>query len=90
MARVSNHPKLDCVTVKVAKPDASVNTTSHTLWVAVCLLIGVVLRLYRLDAQSLWSDEGIQYFIASADSVWDVRQRARDHTFHPPALICIE
>jgi len=70
--------------VKLAKPDASVNTTSHTLWVAVCLLIGIVLRLFRLDAQSLWSDEGIQYFIASAGSFWEVIQRAQEHTFHPP------
>lgn len=70
--------------VQVAKPGSSVNQTSHALWVAVCLLLGIGLRLYRLDAQSLWSDEGIQYFIASADSVWEVLQRARHHTFHPP------
>jgi hypothetical protein len=70
--------------VQVAKPDSSVNQTSHALWVAVCLLLGIGLRLYQLDAQSLWSDEGIQYFIASADSVWEVLQRARHHTFHPP------
>ncbi|MDH3599342.1 MAG: glycosyltransferase family 39 protein [Candidatus Tectomicrobia bacterium] len=69
---------------KVAKPDASAKQTSHALWVAVCLLLGIGLRLYRLDAQSLWSDEGIQFFIASADSLWEVIQRARDHTFHPP------
>ena len=70
--------------VQVAKPDVGVNTAFHTLGIAVCLMIGIVLRLYRLDAQSLWSDEGIQYFIASADSFWEVIQRAREHTFHPP------
>jgi len=70
--------------VQVAKPDSSVNKTSHALWVAVCLLLGIGLRLYGLEAQSLWADEGIQYFIASADSVWEVLQRAREHTFHPP------
>ena len=59
------------------------------LGVAACLLIGAILRLYRLDAQSLWSDEGIQYAVASAESLRGVLERMKGSTMHPPLSFLI-
>jgi mannosyltransferase len=38
--------------------------------------MGAALRLYQLDGQSLWVDEGLQYFAASAESLGEVVGRA--------------
>jgi uncharacterized membrane protein len=58
---------------------------SHTrdkTWLWLILLVGALVRLYRLDFHSLWADEGLQYYIASAESFHDVFGRL-SHTFHP-------
>ena len=46
------------------------------------LLLGLGLRLYRLDAQSLWNDEGSSVAVAQRDLVTIARDAARD--IHPP------
>ncbi len=59
------------------------------LWLWLIILGGAALRFYRLDAQSLWQDEGLQYFVASADSVGAVLDRTRWRTWHPPLAYVI-
>jgi uncharacterized membrane protein len=58
--------------------------TREKLWLCLIICIGAALRLYRLDAQSLWQDEGLQYYVASADSISAVIERTRGRTWHPP------
>jgi uncharacterized membrane protein len=50
--------------------------------------VGLLLRLYRLDFHSLWADEGLQYFVASADSLPEVFGRL-GRTIHPPLSFLI-
>ena len=57
-------------------------TVSERAWLIALLLVGIFLRLYRLDGHSLWSDEGIQYFISSASSISEVLERRHERTFH--------
>lgn len=52
--------------------------------VILCLLVATGLRLSWLGAQSLWADEGAQYFIASAPTLDVFWQRLEQRTFHPP------
>lgn len=52
------------------------------------LIFGALLRVYRLDFQSLWADEGLQYFIANAESIQGVLGRLF-RTFHPPLSFLI-
>jgi uncharacterized membrane protein len=52
------------------------------VWLWLIILAGALVRLYRLNSQSLWTDEGLQYFVASAESLSDMLGR-RSHTFHP-------
>ena len=56
------------------------------LWLIVCL--GAVLRVYRLDFQSLWADEGLQFFVAHAENLNDLFRR-RSRTFHPPLSLLV-
>ncbi|MHB0857527.1 MAG: glycosyltransferase family 39 protein [Anaerolineae bacterium] len=51
---------------------------------AICLLVllALVLRFYRLDAQSLWNDEGTSVALAQRDLVTITRSAAAD--IHPP------
>lgn len=57
--------------------------TYEPYWLILCLLIGAGLRLFRLEAQSLWSDEGLQYYVASAPSLEIFWERVESRTFHP-------
>jgi uncharacterized membrane protein len=63
-------------------------TSRERGWLWLILTAGAVLRFYRLDAQSLWSDEGLQYFVAHTESVYDVFRRL-SRTFHPPLSFLI-
>ncbi len=63
--------------------------TYEPYWLILCLLIGTGLRLFRLEAQSLWSDEGLQYYIASAPSLDVFWERVQSRTFHPPLSFLI-
>ena len=46
------------------------------------LLLALVLRFHRLDAQSLWNDEGTSVAVAQRDLVTIARDAA--HDIHPP------
>jgi mannosyltransferase len=58
-------------------------TSNETRCLWLILIVGALVRLYRLDSQSLWADEGLQYFIASAEGFDEVFGRLF-RTFHPP------
>src|SRR5713226_2559458 len=61
------------------------NIQRETRWLWLIIIVGALVRLYRLDYQSLWLDEGWQYFIASADSLSGVYERVlRPYPAHPP------
>ncbi|OGO04553.1 MAG: hypothetical protein A2Y73_04965, partial [Chloroflexi bacterium RBG_13_56_8] len=53
-------------------------------WIAlaIIMLVAVGLRLYRLDAQSLWNDEGTSVALAQRDLATIARNAAQD--IHPP------
>jgi len=53
-------------------------------WLALgaILLLALALRFYRLDAQSLWNDEGTSVALAQRDLVAIARDAA--HDIHPP------
>ncbi len=52
------------------------------LTLAGVLLLALALRVYRLDAQSLWNDEGTSVALAGRDLASITRQAA--HDIHPP------
>jgi uncharacterized membrane protein len=54
------------------------------IWLWLIILVGAALRLYHLDSQSLWQDEGLQYFIANAENIGSVSERIQWRTWHPP------
>ena len=53
-------------------------------WMALLgiMLLALALRLYRLDAQSLWNDEGTSVALAQRDLATITRNAADD--IHPP------
>jgi uncharacterized membrane protein len=55
------------------------------MWFIV--IVGGILRLYRLDFQSLWLDEGLQYYVAINNSIGDAFRPIR--SFHPPLSFLI-
>ena len=60
-----------------------------SIWLAGIIVVGVILRFYRLDFQSLWQDEGLQYFVAHGDQIEDVMSRLHWRTWHPPLSFLI-
>ncbi|MBL7065380.1 MAG: glycosyltransferase family 39 protein [Anaerolineae bacterium] len=54
----------------------------HSLIVHCSLLIAFALRLYRLDAQSIWIDEGISLHLATSSLAEIIANRAAN--IHPP------
>ena len=62
-----------------ADPSA-VLKSSACLWIVVVL--GGALRLYGLEFQSLWHDEGLQYHVAANNSFGELFDQTR--SFHPP------
>lgn len=53
------------------------------MWFALIFVMGVALRLYRLESQSLWVDEAIQYSAASAASIREVIKLALEGATPP-------
>ena len=64
---------------------SDVGIQRETIWLWLIVIMGALVRLYRLDYQSLWLDEGWQYSIASAQSLRDVLARSLEPSAaHPP------
>jgi uncharacterized membrane protein len=55
---------------------------AESIWLWSVLTLGGVLRFYRLDFQSLWYDEGLQYYVVSNNSLGELLSQTR--SFHPP------
>ena len=60
---------------------------SDRVWLWSIVILGGILRFYRLDYQSLWLDEGLQYFVANNNSIWELFSQTR--SFHPPLSFVI-
>jgi len=60
---------------------------SQTLWLALIIVLGAALRLYGLDFQSLWHDEGLQFYVAVQHSFSELLHQTR--SFHPPLSFMI-
>ena len=57
----------------------------ETTWLWLIVIVGALVRLYHLDFQSLWLDEGWQYFMASAPTLRGVFERSLNPIAgHPP------
>jgi mannosyltransferase len=54
----------------------------HHWSLTICLLFAFALRIYRLDAQSIWVDEGISLHLATSSLAEIVANRAAN--IHPP------
>jgi 4-amino-4-deoxy-L-arabinose transferase-like glycosyltransferase len=60
---------------------------SKTAWLCLVIAVGGILRLYGLDFQSLWLDEGLQYHVAAHNSITELFFQKR--SFHPPLSFAI-
>ena len=60
---------------------------SEGFWLALIFGVGASLRLYGLEFQSLWHDEGLQYYVATKNSVGELIGQSR--SFHPPLSFII-
>ena len=60
---------------------------SEGFWLALIFGVGVSLRLYGLDFQSLWQDEGLQFYVATQNSFSELFHQTR--SFHPPLSFII-
>jgi uncharacterized membrane protein len=56
---------------------------SEGVWLWSIVILGGILRLYRLDFQSLWVDEGLQYYVATNNSIAEMLF-TQMRSFHPP------
>src|SRR5262245_57892685 len=60
---------------------------SEGFWLGLIFGVGASLRLYGLEFQSLWHDEGLQYYVATKNSVGALL--GQSHSFHPPLSFII-
>jgi len=60
---------------------------SQKLWLWVIIVVGASLRLYGLDFQSLWVDEGLQFYVASNYGMSEIFYQT--NSFHPPLSFII-
>lgn len=61
--------------------DRQILLQSHA-WIWIVVALGGALRFYGLDFQSLWHDEGLQYYVAAHNSLGELFDQRR--SFHPP------
>src|SRR5215813_9110003 len=60
---------------------------SKATWLWLIITVGGILRLYSLGFQSLWYDEGIQYYVATQNSISELFHQTL--SFHPPLSFMI-
>lgn len=60
---------------------------SERMWLWSIVIMGGMLRLYGLGFQSLWLDEGLQYYVAVNNSIVELFAQIR--SFHPPLSFLI-
>jgi uncharacterized membrane protein len=60
---------------------------SDRVWLWAIVVLGAILRFYRLDFQSLWLDEGLQYYVAINNSFGELLSQTS--SFHPPLSFLI-
>jgi uncharacterized membrane protein len=60
---------------------------SQRMWLWLIVAAGAGLRLYRLDFQSLWLDEGLQFYVATENSIGELFRQT--NSFHPPLSFVI-
>lgn len=82
---IGNSKPIDCGNISPLTGDGE----REKIWLWLIILVGAALRLYHLDSQSLWQDEGLQYFIASAENIESVFERIQWRTWHPPLSFLI-
>jgi uncharacterized membrane protein len=61
--------------------------TSEGFWLALIFGLGASLRFYGLDFQSLWQDEGLQFYVVTQNSFSELFHQTR--SFHPPLSFLI-
>jgi 4-amino-4-deoxy-L-arabinose transferase-like glycosyltransferase len=61
---------------------------SERVWLWSIVIVGAFLRLYRLDYQSLWLDEGLQYYVATNNGISEILF-SQIRSFHPPLSFLI-
>ena len=61
--------------------------SSESMWLCAIMAMGGTLRLYGLDFQSLWHDEGLQYYVATNYSLGELFRQS--NSFHPPLSFMI-
>jgi uncharacterized membrane protein len=61
---------------------------SERVWLWSIVALGGILRFYRLDFQSLWLDEGLQYYVATNNSIAELLF-TQVRSFHPPLSFLI-
>jgi mannosyltransferase len=60
------------------------NRIQEGIWLSLIIVAGALLRFYRLDSQSLWFDEGWQYFVAHVSNVSAMLDLVPPMDGHPP------
>ena len=60
---------------------------TSALWLCLIVAVGGFLRLYGLEFQSLWHDEGLQYYVATRYSLGELFHQT--NSFHPPLSFMI-
>jgi uncharacterized membrane protein len=61
--------------------------TPESIWLCFIIALGGALRLYGLDFQSMWFDEGLQYYVATNKSLDELFHQT--NSFHPPLSFII-
>jgi 4-amino-4-deoxy-L-arabinose transferase-like glycosyltransferase len=79
--------EMPSVYVKESTEDHASIAKFKTIWLGVIIVVGATLRLYSLDFQSLWQDEGLQFYVATQNSFSELLHQTR--SFHPPLSFII-
>ncbi len=68
-------------------PQTAETLTGSMLWwwvgLVPILIVAAVLRIYDLESESIWRDEGISIWLAKFDSLWGILQNRAEHSHAP-------